>query len=127
MFEETFRLTSLCSYDEISIKDPFDQISNPFLNSLELASEINLDKLYLIDNKELIENKNLNNKIKFEDFQGCYKKFEGINEEQEINNNININNKTKEENIIVNKFRKPKNRIELYFFLSLQEKDFFLV
>ena len=55
--------------EESSQEEAFCQIFNPLLEPMDINDEINQDKLYFVNNKDI----NNNNIISFEDFDEYYK------------------------------------------------------
>ena len=99
MINEQYIKSSIDSFDESSQEEAFCQIFNPILEPLDINDEINHDKLYFVNNKDI----NNNNIIYFEDFDEFYKKFFEIEQENDISNiniyekpffypNLNLNN-----------------------------------
>ena len=85
MINEQYIKSSIDSFDESSQEEAFCQIFNPILEPMDINDEINHDKLYFVNNKDI----NNNNIIYFEDFDEFYKKFFEIEQENDISN-INI-------------------------------------
>lgn len=85
MINEQYIKSSIDSFDESSQEEAFCQIFNPILEPMDINDEINQDKLYFVNNKDI----NNNNIIYFDDFDEFYKKFFEINQENDISN-INI-------------------------------------
>ena len=99
MINEQYIKSSIDSFDESSQEEAFCQIFNPILEPMDINDEINHDKLYFVNNKDI----NNNNIIYFEDFDEFYKKFFEIEQENDISNiniyekpffypNLNLNN-----------------------------------
>ena len=82
MKNEQYIKSSIDSFDESSQEEAFCQIFNPILEPMDINDEINQDKLYFVNNKD-INNYNI---IHFEDFDEFYKKFFEINEESDMSN-----------------------------------------
>ena len=82
MKNEQYIKSSIDSFDESSQEEAFCQIFNPILEPMDINDEINQDKLYFVNNKD-INNYNI---IHFEDFDEFYKKFFEINEENDMSN-----------------------------------------
>ena len=99
MINEQYIKSSIDSFDESSQEEAFCQIFNPILEPMDINDEINHDKLYFVNNKDI----NNNNIIYFEDFDEFYKKFFAVEQENDISNiniyekpffypNLNLNN-----------------------------------
>ena len=100
MINEQYIKSSIDSFDESSQEEAFCQIFNPILEPMDINDEINHDKLYFVNNKDINNNNNI---IYFEDFDEFYKKFFEIEQENDISNiniyekpffypNLNLNN-----------------------------------
>ena len=98
--------------EESSQEEAFCQIFNPVLKPMDINDEINQDKLYFVNNKDI----NKNNIISFEDFDEYYKKFFEINEENDLHS-INIYEKPS--------FSTNLNREEI--FSTFEDEKFFMV
>ena len=112
MFHEQYIKLSNDACEESSQEEAFCQIFNPVLEPMDVNDEINQDKLYFVNNKDI----NNNNIISFEDFDEYYKKFFEINEENDLNS-INVYEKPS--------FSTNLNREEI--FSTFEDEKFFMV
>ena len=112
MLHEQYIKLSNDAFEESSQEEAFCQIFNPVLEPMDINDEINQDKLYFVNNKDI----NNNNIISFEDFDEYYKKFFEINEENDLNS-INVYEKPS--------FSTNLNREEI--FSTFEDEKFFMV
>jgi len=112
MLHEQYIKLSNDACEESSQEEAFCQIFNPVLEPMDINDEINQDKLYFVNNKDI----NNNNIISFEDFDEYYKKFFEINDENDLNS-INVYEKPS--------FSTNLNREEI--FSTFEDEKFFMV
>ena len=85
MLDENFNMLSSLSNEEISQEEAFCQIFKPILEPMDIKDEINPDKVYFVNNKNDLNDRNIN----YEDFDEFYNKFAGINTDNDTYNSNN--------------------------------------